>query len=990
MKITRQVTLHFREGTSDKVYEVDLCEVGPDRFVVNFRFGRRGATLKDGSKTPLPVSRVDAEKAYDALVREKTAKGYRPVSAAELNAPAPAAPPVRVEDVADPRHRRIVALLQGAGGGWTRDPDRIAWRAGELRVREAARALEPMLGNGTERRAWNAARALLRCGDPASVAALSKVAGAPHVQSMATHAILTLASDRAARIEALHAQLPSEITVAACEARPDLLDRLYQADHPALPGMLASVPFKGKAFLGVRRVYQAAEARGDGEVWGLLARRIDVERPAVPAVSRGRQRKATYTQGWSRGTRTWFRRRAWRAILRLGLAGMGAEYCRMAAGLLLAYTDDDAHGARRTEAYDWAARRNVARHFDVLSSYWALGQVLYRESPRYTADAKKLRWLCEAPYVPGQPPPPAREEAFPLLWDDHPDVLADLLGRSRFAPVHLFAARALAANRPAWAGIPVASLVAWFASPYSATAEFAAEVALTRHDPRSPDLALVLALLSCPHVNAQGAAAGWVRANPAPFLRDLDFLVALVLNPEPRSRRLALEVLGAATLPAELGRGLVARIAAFALGCDDSATERLRDAAAVLITAFSGELKDFPLDRVTALVTHPAAGAAELGAKILLGHAIRPRDLPDDLLAALISSPHAVARGIGIRLYGELPDAVLAERFRVLMALVTHALPDVRLAVRPIVARLATGNAGFARVLLAALIPVMAAGGPVGFHDDLVNLLRTDLASIQPRIEPAQVFRLLRAAESVVQELGGDLLRTNVDPGTLAPHELAVLASSDILGVRRTAWALLEARTDDVRRSPGAVLPLLDAAWADSRAFATRFVEEKLGPEHLTPEVAVAICDSVRPDVQAFGRRVVTRLFEAEDGPTYLMQLAQHPGIGMQLFASAWLEQHAAGNADRLARLVPFCVGVLARPNAGKIAKARVFAFLEREAVRDEPSARIVAGILDAVVLSAAKTHRARAIGVLAAIHRGFPEVAVPLRVVEPELRRAV
>ena len=35
MKLVRQVTLEFREGTSDKVYEVDLCEVGPDQFVVN-------------------------------------------------------------------------------------------------------------------------------------------------------------------------------------------------------------------------------------------------------------------------------------------------------------------------------------------------------------------------------------------------------------------------------------------------------------------------------------------------------------------------------------------------------------------------------------------------------------------------------------------------------------------------------------------------------------------------------------------------------------------------------------------------------------------------------------------------------------------------------------------------------------------------------------------------------------------------------------------
>lgn len=157
MKITRQTTLHFREGASDKVYEVDLCEVGPDRQVVNFRFGRRGAALKDGSKTALPVGRAEADKVYDGLVREKTAKGYRPFTAGQAEV-VPPAPTVRVEDVADPRHQRIIAIFERKRR-WTTEPERLAWRAGELRVREASRAIEVLLTGGTARRSWHAARA---------------------------------------------------------------------------------------------------------------------------------------------------------------------------------------------------------------------------------------------------------------------------------------------------------------------------------------------------------------------------------------------------------------------------------------------------------------------------------------------------------------------------------------------------------------------------------------------------------------------------------------------------------------------------------------------------------------------------------------------------------------------------------------------------------------------------------------------------------------
>ena len=83
MKLIKQTTLFFQEGNSDKVYEVDLCEMGVNQYVVNFRYGKRGATLNEGSKTAQPVSLAEAEKIFDKLANEKIKKGYQ----AELPAP---------------------------------------------------------------------------------------------------------------------------------------------------------------------------------------------------------------------------------------------------------------------------------------------------------------------------------------------------------------------------------------------------------------------------------------------------------------------------------------------------------------------------------------------------------------------------------------------------------------------------------------------------------------------------------------------------------------------------------------------------------------------------------------------------------------------------------------------------------------------------------------------------------------------------------------
>jgi hypothetical protein len=55
VRVIEQTLLALREGNVDKVFEIDLVEVATGQHVVNFRHGRRGAVLADGTKTPSPV-----------------------------------------------------------------------------------------------------------------------------------------------------------------------------------------------------------------------------------------------------------------------------------------------------------------------------------------------------------------------------------------------------------------------------------------------------------------------------------------------------------------------------------------------------------------------------------------------------------------------------------------------------------------------------------------------------------------------------------------------------------------------------------------------------------------------------------------------------------------------------------------------------------------------------------------------------------------------
>jgi len=71
------ITLYFNSGSADKVYTAGL-KPQAEGWVVNFAYGRRGGSLKNGTKTPDPVEYDVAKKAYDKLVTAKMKKGYAP------------------------------------------------------------------------------------------------------------------------------------------------------------------------------------------------------------------------------------------------------------------------------------------------------------------------------------------------------------------------------------------------------------------------------------------------------------------------------------------------------------------------------------------------------------------------------------------------------------------------------------------------------------------------------------------------------------------------------------------------------------------------------------------------------------------------------------------------------------------------------------------------------------------------------------------------
>src|SRR5258705_5025085 len=72
---TERAELYFRQGSTDKVYHLQL-ENAQARWSVQAQWGRRGSTLQSDIKVS-DTTYEEARRVYDRLLREKTGKGYQ-------------------------------------------------------------------------------------------------------------------------------------------------------------------------------------------------------------------------------------------------------------------------------------------------------------------------------------------------------------------------------------------------------------------------------------------------------------------------------------------------------------------------------------------------------------------------------------------------------------------------------------------------------------------------------------------------------------------------------------------------------------------------------------------------------------------------------------------------------------------------------------------------------------------------------------------------
>jgi cellulose synthase operon protein C len=1033
MKIVRSARLWFKEGASDKVYEVDLTSTeaadASACFLVNFRFGRRGQTLKEGTKTPAPVSREAADKIFDSVVVSKLNEGYRRTDGGE--APAGAAAPSMPSH--EGRERELIARLEAClRDPWPpKDRDRLFWRVGETRLPAAG----PLLAGIAERLGHAAASyslvwALARCAGAAGADALAAIGAAsqePLVRSLASFALASPLLGERQQPPQQKEKLPESLAQAIADGGVDafcgafsqfaqeeplrvgpVLVELYALAlispslHAQLAGFVRRTPVRPPYVPGLRRLFKYAEMLDDGPMFAAAALRFESEAPMyrwswgraenerwamVQSGGRVRHERLSHLEGaadattaYSQATLTYFKRRIWRALRKRGELGSDS-FLSMATAYLLALNGQRLPEPQVSEYYRWENGHSVryAQYYTSLARIWAAGHLLYAHSPDVRFQDGKQTWSTRENKNAIEPAP-----AFPELWDANPEYALHLAALSRVEPVAMLGVSILKDKSAILRLLAGEHLAALLASPFTAVQELAFNEALARIADGQVSESLIAALLSADLPAARELAIKRIElAPPWPWhsaVLGFELMTSLYADVREAAyrwcgeRRLSREQ--SAYFASEAASWLAAQPATL----DEDAFGRVRHLRICMRLMWPSLNMPLTQDAVTPLLHHPAAEVAATGVDMLVLSGVNPAELPDNIWAELLGSPAPEVQAAALGLLNQLDDEALSTRIFLVLSFATASAAEVREAARPLIARLTSRFPKMADDLCQRLIATLFQTAPdEDYVNNTVALLYEAMTPQIEALDAGTVWRLLQAKAKGAQILGASILEQRA-AADFSVRQIARLGNHPQASVRQWAMDAYSAAPERMLAEAQDAILLIESDWEGVDKFAQEYFE-RWPEEAWTPEVMGVAADSNKPRVQAFARSVLRRLLKPGDASLQLTRLLEHPATSMHLLITEVLTSEAAQNSEVFRKLLPLARIVFMQVNKGRAAKDRLGAFLHAEALKDRERAERIAPLFASLSLSAIERDRTRAVLALSDIGRAFPDLpGLPLQ----------
>ena len=768
MTLIRQATLHYNDEKSTNIYEVDLLQVDNNLYIINY-IAKYNQNLYSGEITTEDLPLEQAQQIFNAVIQQKTQQGCILISD-------------RTTSTEEARKQAVLdRLANNKPSKWKLE--RAIWRAGEAQIKEAAPLLINLIGTGADLRDYCIAWALGLCGSTESVPTLLHLyySDAPEfVQRIAFEALLKLADAKIITNlkHELKESLPQQTRILARTTSTEIftqcviehpyycfavLDQVYQVGNeyvrPALLNILRTAPFQPNYFHSIRRIFKIAEYRCDAEVFAILAYRFE-RTPGnfnndLPAYSwDGEQgkyladKRRIYSDEqqqdeplfvYSYQTQQYLRRRVWRTLKALAQS-KGADYIKMATAVLLEYSDTDTPPAIRSSFDKWDYyQRQVKYPWDAYTDYLAFNHILYTNSQRYEFNYKTWRQRkgVSASFVE----PEVREEAFPELWQQHPEALLKLLMNSKSYLVINFAVKVLRDCKDFCASLNINTIMELVYSKHQVIAVFAFELALQRLNQDKPNKKLILFLTNRLLPNTDTTTFYILDDS---LKNKISVLIALAISKYTLSIKFVQSFLSVYVFHEEINQIIFDGIISKLLELSKHQKEVAQGAIDILIQHFQIQLHKLDLDIVINLLTHPILEIREFASLILFNHEIKnTHELTINNSFKLNFSLNLVKLNF-LQLQLKYAGEFAQQELDMIVNLTISSAPKTRIVIKQIITNFIADNPQLGVQLSLKLCQaLLKEEGKIDLCKYLINILEENLKNYQHNINKETVFELL-------------------------------------------------------------------------------------------------------------------------------------------------------------------------------------------------------------------------------------------------------
>lgn len=1094
MKLIKQSKLFFKEGNSDKVYEIDLCQLSDNEYLVNFRYGRRGASLKEGTKTPAAVSVDKAESLFSALEKEKRSKGYQ--SEAETFVELPQiniAKPTSIKETILLRLQDAIEKKNSFKSEWK--TSRVITKAAALHISEAVPFILKLSSRGDEMQLYASLCALIlfeakEAEDLFKSYAFSTKQKA-YIKNMATEGWIALTGKKESVgeiNEMLMQKLPFEIKtdienndtaaleadLRACSKNKNvsffsdlyLLARIYPNILPAIQNTISDWTLTPPYFKYIRSIYKLAQIRKDYKTLAILSYRFETEKqmfnryvslsgeyeyqyiePIRKSINIGKElKRADSALAFSQFTKVYLQKNSLNTLISLGKTGKAQDYLRLAVSLLLQYQESDYRAPKEAPLKEYGEYNHSDRNY-----YYTIGtypecyqsllltNIIFGNNPNlvlqknltYLTDkytVKSNRYYYDPNSVTRIEPDKdtekktegssfrfikdifgkknhVKEESkvslenqqntdfklYPELWDAMPHAYIQLLMQAKMNIIHKFAYDNLKQRsdfQQLIMKLDADSIVTLLTSEYVIPSEFGYDALMQKESELTENPDVIIRILDSQSPRAVEWAKRQIEIRKDFYFNDINFANAFILNSNENINEWVSELLKQITFTEDRLQVLLGKAVVDMIQREDTDENNrtVQIVASRILLIADGKLQHISWSIIEQLLLSP------LKANLLLASYITQQktneytieSIPFSLIQLYLQSNIDEVRKNGADLLYMFPASYFVTNINKLFDIIANnPYQDIVENVLPIVERIVHQVPSTVHDVIQRIVYILIRKETFeGAHKLIISFVRTSLKQHwNSGLSTNNILKILFSQYRDSQLFGFESLTGYGNIESLTMSQIVALASHDLLMVRQWSWNYYKNNVERIKYEKDKSLTILDSRWDDTREFAFHYFKNQFGEQDWNPETLISITDSIRPDVENFGRELITKYFNDENGLEYLTRLSQHPSMNIQVLVTNYLTKYASGRADVIADLDHYFRSVLTRVNKARVAKNRVFKFLENEALSNIDMASVILPIIDDISAQSTIQDKSTCIYILARIKNSYPHLDMHLSI---------